>query len=420
MAVEVRVPALGESIVEATVGKWLKGEGETVTAGEALVELETDKVNIEVPSPEGGVLSKRLQEEGAVVNVGDVIAVVDATASAQAPAAVGEAKPSPAVREAEDLETAASPHVRRLAVERGIDLTAVAGTGPRGRVTEDDVLRAAQAAAPASAEAPRAPETPAPVPSPVSPTPAQMAGASSPVPSPDDGTGREERVRMSRRRQTIAKRLLEARQSTAMLTTFNEVDMSAILALRAERKEAFKADYGVSLGFMSFFTRAVVSGLKAFPRLNAEIDGDTMIVKRHYDIGIAVSTDEGLVVPVLREADRLSFPEIEAGISALAKRAREGSLTLADLAGGTFTITNGGVFGSLFSTPILNHPQVGILGMHTIQERPVAVNGRVEVRPMMYVAVSYDHRIVDGAESVQFLVHVKKLLEDPLKLLIEG
>jgi len=225
---------------------------------------------------------------------------------------------------------------------------------------------------------------------------------------------------MSRRRQTIARRLLEARQSTAMLTTFNEVDMSAILKLRAERKEAFKSDYGVSLGFMSFFTRAVVSGLKAFPRLNAEIDGDTMILKHHYDIGIAVSTDEGLVVPVLREADRLSFPEIERGVAELARRARAGTLTLADLSGGTFTITNGGVFGSLMSTPILNHPQVGILGMHTIQERPVAVGGKVEVHPMMYVAVSYDHRIVDGAESVQFLVHVKKLLEDPLKLLIEG
>ena len=413
MPVDVKVPPLGESIVEATVGRWLKKQGETVTSGEALVELETDKVNIEVASPDGGVLTEVLAEEGATVNVGDTIGRVDAVGTAPATAGAPAAEGTPAAPATQAQEAAApaapkappaqgggvaGPHVRRMATEKGVDIASLQGSGPRGRVTEEDVL---QAAAPTAAAVPAAPAAPAP-----------------PVAPPAEGS--EERIPMSRRRRTIAARLLEAKQATAMLTTFNEVDMTAIMEARAGRKEAFREAHGVSLGFMSFFTRAVVSGLKAFPRLNAEISGTDIILKHHYDIGVAVSTEEGLVVPVLRSADQLTFAGIEAGIADLARKAREGKLTLEDLRGGTFTITNGGVFGSLLSTPILNHPEVGILGMHTIQERPVAVRGQVEVHPMMYVALSYDHRIVDGSEAVRFLVHVKKLLEDPVALLLES
>ncbi len=438
MPVEITVPQLGESIVEATVGRWLKGEGDTVAVGESVVELETDKVNMDVAATAGGVLQSILQPEGETVNVGDALAVVDESAAgASAPAvntsaaaqtssqparisnsnAAIEQKPEPAPREPhftappgtlasptmqeEDAEaTRATPVARRMATEHGVELASVRGTGPSGRVTREDV-----AAYVTSRETPAvsAPAAAAPLLPPVS-----------------GGERREERVRMSRRRQTIAQRLVEAQHNAAMLTTFNEVDMTAIMDLRKRRRDSFKERYGIGLGFMSFFTRAVISALKAYPRLNAEIQGTDMILKRYYDIGIAVGAEEGLVVPVVRDADTLSFAEIEQQIATLAGKAREGTLNLAELQGGTFTITNGGVFGSLLSTPILNTPQVGILGMHKIQERPIAVNGQVLIRPMMYLAMSYDHRIVDGSEAVRFLVHTKEMLEDPVSLLLES
>jgi 2-oxoglutarate dehydrogenase E2 component (dihydrolipoamide succinyltransferase) len=424
MPVEVTVPALGESIVEATVGRWLKTEGEPVNAGEPLVELETDKVNVEVPSPAAGVLASIRAQAGETVTVGAVLAVVAEGAAAPAPApaaapaqpspppAVPAPTPTPAAQEgpaADDGLPPTTPYIRRLAAEHGIDLRTVKGSGPRGRITREDV----EAAIAAQGRRAAAASAPAPAPAPPSPPPAPAA-------TPLADRRREERVRMSRRRLTIARRLVEAQHTAAMLTTFNEVDMSAVIALRKERREAFKERYGVSLGFMSFFTKAVVGALKAFPRLNAEIQGDEMVIKHYYDIGIAVATNEGLVVPVVRDADRLTFAEIEREIARLAERARKGELTLEELQGGTFTITNGGVFGSLFSTPILNTPQVGILGMHKVQERPVVVDGTIQVRPMMYVALSYDHRIVDGAEAVSFLVTVKELLEDPTRLLLEA
>jgi 2-oxoglutarate dehydrogenase E2 component (dihydrolipoamide succinyltransferase) len=463
MAAEITVPALGESIIEATVGHWLKREGDPVEEGETLVELETDKVNVEVSAGQSGVLERILQPEGATVAIGDVLAVIGAgegapsmpvaaapeagrtpsaplpvalppVAAAPAPAQPPLSAPISAQEEGPTVRAPAliSPVALRVAQEHGLDVSAIRGTGLNGRVTKDDVeayLKAHEQPASATA-APLSPpmrtdlrpESVAPRAAP--PTLAPLP----PVPSPSNGAGpgaiadgrREERVRLSRRRQTIARRLVEAQHTAAMLTTFNEVDMSAILALRAKRREAFKERHGVGLGFMSFFTKAVIGGLKAYPRLNAEIQGDEMILKHYYDIGIAVSTDEGLVVPVLRDADRLTFAEIERHIADLAKKARERRLSLEDLQGGTFTITNGGVFGSLLSTPILNGPQVGILGMHKIEERPIALNGQVVIHPMMYLAVSYDHRIVDGAEAVSFLVRVKELLEDPETLLLEG
>ncbi|HEX6799958.1 MAG TPA: 2-oxoglutarate dehydrogenase complex dihydrolipoyllysine-residue succinyltransferase [Ktedonobacterales bacterium] len=483
MAAEITVPALGESIVEATVGRWLKQAGEPVEEGEPLVELETDKVNVEVPASQSGVLERVLQPEGATVGVGAVLAVIGAGEGAGAapakpvaaaisaapstqatPAPVqGSTPPTPTTPSASPSVSSASSAVRseapiaaangagagtalispvalRIAQEHGLDVSAIPGSGLNGRVTKDDV-EAYLKARPQPADAAQ-PETPPPptavssplaawgegsgvraIPAPIAPpaaTDLQPAPAV-PIAAPGLAAGRrEERVRMSRRRQTIARRLVEAQHTAAMLTTFNEVDMSAVLELRARRREAFKERHGVGLGFMSFFTKAVIGGLKAYPRLNAEIQGDEMILKYYYDIGIAVSTDEGLVVPVLRDADRLSFAEIERGVAELAKKARERRLSLEDLQGGTFTITNGGVFGSLLSTPILNAPQVGILGMHKIEERPIALNGQVVIHPMMYLAVSYDHRIVDGAEAVSFLVRVKELLEDPEKLLLEG
>ncbi len=435
MSAEITVPQLGESIVEATVGRWLKAEGDAVQEGEPVVELETDKVNMEVAAAGSGVLTAILRSEGETVSIGDVLATVNgdtpgggdsdanSTVSASSPTTVDA--PSRENQSAEDpsrfapatsepvngnAETARStPLARRVAAERGIDLARVDGTGPSGRVTKDDVTafieRAAQvpAAAPAPAKAARA----------VAPAPPTLEQSTE--------VGRnEERIRMSRRRQTIARRLVEAQQSAAMLTTFNEVDMSSILDIRKKRRDAFKERYGVGLGFMSFFTRAVTGSLKAFPRLNAEIQGDEMILKHYYDIGIAVGAEEGLVVPVLRDADRMTFADIERGIADLAARARNGTLALSDLQGGTFTITNGGIFGSLLSTPILNTPQVGILGMHKIEERPIASNGEVVIRPMMYVALSYDHRIVDGNEAVRFLVSVKSMLEDPLNMLLDS
>jgi len=398
MGVEIKVPTLGESIVEATVGAWRKHEGDPVIAGEVLVELETDKVTVEVTAAGSGVLSRILKPDGATVTIGELLGVIV------------EKVEEPATPLHDGARVTATPVARRLAETHGVDIAAIPGSGPGGRVTKDDVIRhGAGSPAPLPAEPVQTvtPGTPAPAP------------ALQPAPVLDDGR-REERIRMTRRRQTIAARLVEAQRTAAMLTTFNEIDMSAVIDLRKRHRESFRERHGVGLGFMSFFTKAVIGALKAFPLLNAEIRGDEIIVKHYYDIGIAVSTDEGLVVPVLRNADRLSFAEIERSIEELAHRARESKLTIADLQGGTFTITNGGIFGSLMSTPILNAPQVGILGMHKIQERPVALNGQVVIRPMMYVALSYDHRIIDGREAVSFLVRVKELVEDPERLLLEG
>lgn len=408
MAVEVRVPTLGESIVEATVGKWLKRVGEAVAAGETIVDLETDKVNIEVAADQAGVLEQILKAEGANVAVGDVIGTIG-TGVAAAPSGAtvatssAPAVPVPALAE-RDLP--ATPVARRIATEQGVDLRGIAGSGPGGKVTKDDVAAQVKPAkAPPAVPAPAAPPTPE---------------AASPAPATSTANPREERVRMTRRRQTIAQRLVEAQQTAAMLTTFNEVDMSAVMDVRMRRKDSFKERHGIGLGFMSFFTKAVVGALKAFPMLNAEIQGSDIVLKHYYDIGIAVGAEEGLVVPVLRDADRKSFAAIEHEIGDLAARARDGKLTLAELQGGTFTITNGGVFGSLMSTPILNTPQVGILGMHKIQERPIALNGQVVIRPMMYIALSYDHRIIDGSTAVRFLVRMKELVEDPEALLLES
>lgn len=399
MAVEIKVPTLGESIVEATVGAWRKHEGDPITAGEVLVELETDKVTVEVTAEESGVLSHILKPDGAIVTMGETLGIIAATA--ETPVAVQ------AHDGASGTRVMATPVARRVAETQGVDIAAIPGSGPGGRVTKEDVLKRERASRPAPTE--HTPPPPAPI------------SAPPPVPAPVSGEGRrEERIRMSRRRQTIAARLVEAQRTAAMLTTFNEIDMSAVIDLRKRHRDPFRERHGVGLGFMSFFTKAVIGALKAFPLLNAEIRGDEIIIKHYYDIGIAVSTDEGLVVPVLRDADRLSFAEIERGIEELARRARESKLTIADLQGGTFTITNGGIFGSLMSTPILNTPQVGILGMHKIQERPVALDGQVVIRPMMYVALSYDHRIIDGREAVSFLVRVKELVEDPERLLLEG
>ena len=446
MAIEIRVPALGESIVDAVVANWLKQEGETVNKGDALVELETDKVNVEVSAEQSGVLQKIGKQSGETVSVGDVLGLIGEGATApeaqpvptgqRAQPAPGPVEPAPDTQPAPvgervegtksgplsiDGHRAPSPLARRIAAEYNVDLAQVRGNSPHGRVTRDDVIhyleRSKSGPLTAPAPVPVAPTPRVPAPSAQPQTPATTAPV---LMLAGDTAQREERVPLSRRRQTIAKRLVEVQQTAAMLTTFNEVDMSAIMQVRSRRKDAFKERHQVSLGFMSFFTKAVVGALKAFPRLNAEIQGNEMVLKHYYDIGIAVSTEEGLVVPVVREADRKSFAEIESEIADLARRARENKLGLADLQGGSFTITNGGVFGSLLSTPILNGPQVGILGMHAIQQRPVAVNGQVEIRPMMYLALSYDHRIVDGSEAVRFLVRVKELVEDPESLLLEG
>jgi 2-oxoglutarate dehydrogenase E2 component (dihydrolipoamide succinyltransferase) len=438
MSIEITVPQLGESIVEATVGQWRKNEGDTVTTGEPLVELETDKVNIEVGAPGDGVLTGIVKHEGDIVNVGEVLAQVSANQTqpahtASAPAASnGSTATELATADATD-GARATPVARRIAAERHIDLQELSGTGAGGKITQDDVeaylaghetlvaptasTPAAQATAPAAPITPPPPPTPRPAPLATPHAAATPQAAAMPIAIE---SRREERVRMSRRRQTIAKRLVEAQHTAAMLTTFNEIDMSAVMEVRKRRRDAFKERYNVSLGYMSFFTKAVVGALKAFPRLNAEVQGDEMVLKRYYDIGIAVGVEEGLVVPVLRDADRLSFAEIEQQIAVYAEKARKNQLTLEEIRGGTFTISNGGIFGSLLSTPILNGPQVGILGMHKIQERPIALNGQVVIHPMMYVALSYDHRIVDGNEAVRFLVRIKELVEDPETLLLEG
>lgn len=402
---ELKVPELGESVVEATVGRWLKQSGEAVKSGEAVVELETDKVNLEVAAENDGVLSQIVAEEGATVEVGATLAVI-AEGAASAPAT--EVQPPAPVHETisnqvDDVAPRATPDVRRLAREQGVDLAAVQGSGPRGRIVRDDIQ-----SLPVDHEA-TTPKTTVPDRPAIQPSMTSLTSSN-----------REEVVPMTSRRQTIARRLVEAQHTAAMLTTFNEVDMSQVLALRAQRKDAFRERYGVGLGFMSFFTKAVVGALKQFPRLNAEIRGTEMVLKKYYDIGIAVSTEGGLIVPVVRDADRLTFAQIEQQVADLAQRARANKLSLKELQGGTFTITNGGIFGSLLSTPILNAPQVGILGMHKIEERPMAVNGTVVIRPMMYLALSYDHRIVDGSEAVRFLVAVKTFIEDPQALLLEG
>jgi len=375
MPANIIVPELGESIVDARVAKWLKKEGDRVAAGDPLVELETDKIDVEVGAPQAGVLAKIERREGADVKIGEVLGVVDAVGATSAPAAghvgAGFSQPEPAAP--------STPSARKLARQHQVELGSVAGSGDGGRVTRGDVEST------------------------------MTAGADR----------REERVRMSRRRLTIARRLVEAQHTAAMLTTFNEVDMSGVMQLRERRKKAFKERYGVNIGIASFFVKACVGALRDFPRLNAEIQGDEMVLKRYYDIGVAVGAPEGLVVPVLRNAERLSFPEVELVIRDYAKKASDGTLTLEDLRGGTFTVTNGGVFGSLLSTPILNPPQAGILGLHKIEERPIALAGQVAVRPMMYIALSYDHRIVDGAEAVRFLVRIKELVEDPAALLLE-
>ena len=417
MPANIVVPEVGESIVDARIAKWLRKEGDAVSAGDPLVELETDKIDLEVSAPQAGVLSRIDRHDGDDVKVGEVLGVIEDAKSASAgQPATATASPAAAepVREAEARAKAApagraraTPTARKAAEQHEVDLAGVRGSGDAGRVMRRDVEQAAAGAA--SATPADAPETrkskPAP---PVSEAPGHPAGERT-----------EERVRLSKRRATIARRLVEAQSTAAMLTTFNEVDMSAVMALRERHKQAFKERHGVSLGIASFFVRASIGALREFPRINAEIQGDEMVLKHYFDIGVAVGASEGLVVPVLRDADRMSFAQIEHRIRDFARRAEDGTLSLADLKGGTFTITNGGVFGSLLSTPILNPPQVGILGLHKIQERPMGVNGQVVLRPMMYLALTYDHRIVDGAEAVRFLVRVKQLVEDPGALLLE-
>ena len=452
MAAKIVVPELGESVLEATVGRWLKQVGDPVAVGEPVVELETEKVDLEVGAEKGGVLARIDKQPGEDVKIGDSLGVIDDVGAQVSPAAprvkasvVAEAKSnepavvsiesgretSRAVSEApapspepETAEVMATPSARRLALERGVDLGKVTGHDQSGRVTVEDVEAYLKGQGkPVSGRAP----APAGAAEPAKPAPTLGAiqlgaielGGTSVAPAVEVGR-REERVRMSRRRQTIARRLVEAQHAAAMLTTFNEVDMTAVMELRKRRKESFKQKHGVGLGIVSFFVKAVIGALGEFPELNAELQDEEIVLKHYYDIGIAVGASGGLVVPVLRDADAMSFAEMETAIKHFVDKAESGTLTLEDLRGGTFTITNGGVFGSLMSTPILNPPQVGILGLHKIQERPVSVQGQIVSRPMMYVALSYDHRVVDGREAVQFLVRVKELVEDPGSLLLEG
>jgi 2-oxoglutarate dehydrogenase E2 component (dihydrolipoamide succinyltransferase) len=427
MAIEIRVPTLGESITEATVGKWFKKAGEPVQADEPLVELETDKVTLEVNAPSPGVLSEIVAETGQTVAIGALLGQVSAGAATPAPARAPAAAAKPALVSAPAAATATSPPAAgtamppapaaaKIAAEDKIDLASITGSGKRGQVLKGDVLAAVAAAqAPAPVVVPAPLQTPASTPLPIPPpAPAPAARTT----TPDDGA-REERVRMTKLRQTIARRLKDAQNTAAMLTTFNEVDMTEVMALRARYKDAFEKKHGAKLGFMGFFVKACVQALKELPAVNAEIDGADLVYKNYYHVGIAVGTEKGLIVPVVRDAEKLSIAEIEKAIAALGKRARDGQLTLEELQGGTFTITNGGIYGSLMSTPILNAPQSGILGMHKIQDRPVAVGGKVEIRPMMYLALSYDHRIVDGREAVTFLVRVKEALEDPARLVLD-
>jgi 2-oxoglutarate dehydrogenase E2 component (dihydrolipoamide succinyltransferase) len=417
MPTNIVVPELGESVIEATIAQWLKHEGDHVATGDTVLELDTDKVTLEVAATQDGVLGRIQRQPGEPVKAGDVLGTIeDGGAAAQPPAASQPAtktssSPQPSAEEQpEPARERVTPVARRMAQEHAVDLGEVK-PGDGGRVTKGDVQRYLE-------QGPAAPEAPASAPA-SAPKPAPTA-LSAAAPTPTPGDGREERRRMSLRRQTIARRLLEAQSTAAMLTTFNEIDMHAVMALRARRKESFKAKYGVNLGLSSFFVKAAVGALKAFPPLNAEIQGAEIVLKHYYDIGIAVGAAEGLVVPVLRDAERMSFAQIERAVRDYAAEAEAGKLSIEALRGGTFTITNGGVFGSLLSTPILNPPQVGILGLHAIKDRPVVVEGEIRVRPMMYVALTYDHRIVDGREAVQFLVRIKELVEDPESLLLEG
>lgn len=431
MATEIRVPELGESIVEATVVEWLKQEGDRVDVGEALVVLETDKVDLDVGAETAGVLSRIERQPGDDVEIGDVLGVIEETEEGAAPAPEpaesareGEAEKQPTAEPAsaaqqpeadEGKKTASEPSItpvaQRFAQEHDVDIAQVQASGPQGRITKDDIERylskQAKAPAPDAQPAPRGQKR-------------ESAPAPKPAAAPPDSARREERQRLSRRRRTIARRLVEAQQTAAMLTTFNEVDMTAVMDLRKRRQPDFVERYDVKLGIASFFVKAAVGALKAFPEVNSELQDDELILKYYYDIGVAIGAPEGLVVPVLRDVDRMSFADIERAIKDMAQRATEGSLTLEELRGGTFTITNGGIFGSLMSTPILNPPEVGILGLHNIEERPIARNGEVVIRPMMYVALSYDHRVIDGREAVQFLVRIKELVEDPETLLLEG
>ncbi len=399
---DIRVPTLGESVTEATVGKWFKQPGDAVAVDEPLVELETDKVTLEVPAPAAGVLSDVAVKNGDTVAVGALLGQIKEGAGAAPKAAPAlkavetpKAAPAPPTKPA---EMPMPPSVRKMAAESGVDPSRVSGTGRHGQVTKGDMIAAIERAAAA--------------PTPVS-APVQMR-----APSPADDAAREERVHMTRLRQTIARRLKDAQNTAAMLTTFNEVDMSAVMHMRNQYKDLFEKKHGVKLGFMGFFVRACIQGLKEIPAVNAEIDGTDIVYKNYYHIGVAVGTEKGLVVPVVRDADHMSLAQIEKTISDFGRRAREGALKIEDMQGGTFTISNGGVYGSLMSTPILNAPQSGILGMHKIQERPVVHEGKIEARPMMYLALSYDHRIVDGREAVTFLVRVKEGLEDPARVVL--
>jgi 2-oxoglutarate dehydrogenase E2 component (dihydrolipoamide succinyltransferase) len=398
--IDAVVPQMGESVTEGTIGAWLVNVGDSVAVDQALVEIETDKVAVEVPSPVAGIVAAQLVQEGDTVAPGDAVAKIsEGVAAASAPTA------TPAVAASSGDAAIAMPSAARVIEENKLDAGTIAGTGKDGRITKGDALQAAAAPAPAPAPAPAA-------------APAKAAAPAAPK-APRDTGPREERVRMTRLRQTIAKRLKDAQNTAAILTTYNEADMSAIMKARKAHQEAFVAKHGVKLGFMSFFVKACVAALKEIPAVNAEIDGTDLIYKNYYDMGVAVGTDRGLVVPVVRDADQMSLAEIEKEIIGLGKKARDGKLTIEDMQGATFTLSNGGVYGSLMSMPILNAPQSGILGMHKIQERPVAENGQVVIRPMMYLALSYDHRVVDGKEAVTFLVRVKENLEDPQRMLFD-
>ncbi|MEZ5789042.1 MAG: 2-oxoglutarate dehydrogenase complex dihydrolipoyllysine-residue succinyltransferase [Xanthobacteraceae bacterium] len=432
--IEIRVPTLGESVTEATIGRWFKQAGDAVAVDEPLVELETDKVTIEVPAPAGGVLSEISVQDGETVAVGALLGQIaeggGAPAAKTAPTATGQPDqktetaqpiaagpepvqprtpageaapaPKPAERTAPRPDMPIAPSVRRLGAESGVDAATLEGTGKDGRVTKGDMLAAIERAAAAPMPAPQ-------------PAPAMQLRA----PSPPDDAAREERVKMTRLRQTIARRLKDAQNTAAMLTTFNEVDMSTVMGLRSRYRDLFEKKHGLKLGFMGFFVRACVQALREIPAVNAEIDGADIIYKNYYHIGVAVSSDRGLVVPVVRDCQTKTLAEIEKEIAGFGRRARDGTLKIEEMQGGTFTISNGGVFGSLMSTPILNAPQSGILGMHKVQERPMVVDGKIEVRPMMYLALSYDHRIVDGREAVTFLVRVKECLEDPARIVLD-
>ncbi len=405
-----QVPPLGESIVEATVSRWLKQVGDAVAAGETLVELETDKITVEVPALEAGTLTAQARQEGDVVNVGDVLGEVAAGAgAAAAPSAPADAAPTPsAAAPAASDDPKASPAARRLAAEQGTDLTSVTGTGRGGVVAKADVIAAGKAPVSAAPAAPAAPAKPA---APAAPKPPAMARATS------DGP-RETREKMTTRRKRIAENLLASQHNTAHLTTFNEIDMSAVSALRDRMRDKVEKQHGLRLSFMPFFAKAACLALEAYPTVNAQLDGESIVYHHYVNMGIAVASDAGLVVPNIKDTHARSLIEIGHDIGAVAKKARDGKLAMDDLTGGTFTITNGGVFGSLVSTPIINYPQVAILGLHKIQDRPIAVDGQVVIRPMMYIALSYDHRIIDGQQAVLFLVRVKELMEDPAAMLL--